>query len=129
MFGYSYYGGYNAGYRNYIHNLKNNQKLGISVTAQNKLTALAQGKTVHGVVFDAQGYALPGAVVKVGKLSTNTNYLGIYSINANVGDELTIMNIGFNTLKIKVGQKDRYGLIIAKFLYSKKIIMRIVEAV
>jgi uncharacterized protein YfaS (alpha-2-macroglobulin family) len=107
LFGYNYYGGYNYGYKNYIQNIQNRPLKGISAVAEAKLKALANGKALHGVVFDNQGYVITGAIVKNGKVSTSTNYLGIYTISAKVGDELTITGLGYKTLKQKVGAKKR----------------------
>ncbi|WP_169306859.1 alpha-2-macroglobulin family protein [Pedobacter polaris] len=107
LFGYNYYGGYNYGYRNYIQNLQNKIKKGISAEASNKLAELAKGKLLYGIVLDNEGYAIPGAVVKSGKLNTVTNYYGVYAIDVKPGDELTVTFVGYKTSKVKVGQKKR----------------------
>ena len=107
LFGYNYYGGNNYNYRNYLQNIQNRPMKGLSAAAEVKLKELANDKVLHGVVFDNQGYVVPGAIVKFGKISTSTNYLGIYTINAKAGDELTITSLGYKILKQKVGQKKR----------------------
>lgn len=99
LFGYTYY----VRYSNYIQSIRAKPKKGISVEAQNKLAELAKGNILHGVVLDDQGDIVPGAIITIGKLSTTTNYYGVYSIDAKIGDELTINYIGYESVKTKVG--------------------------
>jgi uncharacterized protein YfaS (alpha-2-macroglobulin family) len=107
LFGYGYYGGYNNGYQNYIRRIQSQPKKGISLEATKKLAELEKGKTVYGIVFDFEGYAVPGAMVKAGKSSTVTNNFGVYALDAKTGEELTVTFIGFKTAKVKIGQKKR----------------------
>ncbi|HTN00196.1 MAG TPA: MG2 domain-containing protein [Pedobacter sp.] len=107
LFGYSYYGGYNYGYRNYIEQLKDRPKKGLSPEAITKLAELAKGSLVYGVVYDSQGYVIPGAIVGNAKSSTTTNKFGVYAIAAKVGDVLTVNSIGYNQFKVKVGKNRR----------------------
>lgn len=107
LFGYNYYGGYNYGYRNYIERIKNKPKKGISAEAAKELTALAKGKTVHGVVLDNYGYAIPGVSIKSGAINTTTNRFGVYSIDVKSGAELTFAYLGYQTVNLKVGANKR----------------------
>ncbi|WP_316785283.1 alpha-2-macroglobulin family protein [Pedobacter frigiditerrae] len=109
LFGYTYYGGYNYGYRNYINNV-NQPKKGLSQEAIKKLAELEKGTLKYGVVYDNNGYTIPGAVIKNGKLSTVTNYFGVYAIAAKVGDELIVTSIGYKPFNVKVGQNKRINI-------------------
>jgi uncharacterized protein YfaS (alpha-2-macroglobulin family) len=107
LFGYNYYGGYNSGYRNYISNLQQAKRKGLSPEAVKKLAELENGKLIYGVVFDSQGEILPGAQVRVGKMVTTTNVFGIYTIDAKAGETLSFAFIGFKNYSIKIGSKKR----------------------
>ena len=110
LFGYGYYGGYNYGYRNYINNIQNQPRKGLSQEAVKKLAELEKGTLIYGAVYDTQGYIIPGAVIKNGKSSTVTNYFGVYAIEAKVGDELVVTSIGYKPFKVKVGQNKRINI-------------------
>ncbi len=110
LFGYTYYGGYNYGYRNYINNIQDRPKKGLSQEAIKKLAELEKGTLKYGVVYDNDGYTVPGAIVKNGKLSTITNYFGVYAIDAKAGDELTVTFIGYKPSKVKVGPLKRINI-------------------
>ena len=107
LFGYNYYGGYNSGYRNYISNLQRAKRKGLSPEAVKKLAELENGKLIYVVVFDSQGEILPGVQVSVGKRVTTTNVLGIYTINAKVGETLSFSFIGYKRYSMKISIKKR----------------------
>ncbi|SFH10869.1 alpha-2-macroglobulin family protein [Pedobacter insulae] len=107
LFGYNYYGGYNQAYRNYIDYVQFLAKRTLSQEAVNKLATLAKGTLIYGVVYDSQGYTIPGARVRVGKLSSTATNLGVYAIAAKVGDELTVSFLGYKPFKVKVGKNRR----------------------
>jgi len=110
LLGYNYYGGYNSGYRNYKQNTEKLLNKGISPAAQNQLTILAKGNLVYGIVLDKNGNVISGASIKTSKLSTITNQLGIYTINAQVGEELSLTYLGYQTAIIKIGQQKRIDI-------------------
>lgn len=102
LFDYKYYGSTNYSYQNYINNIQNQTRKGLSQEAKNKLAELAKGKLTYGIVYDNKGYIISGANIKNGKLSTTSNYMGLYAIEAKVGDELIVNNTGYKSFKIKV---------------------------
>jgi len=112
LYGYSYYGGYNFSYRNYLQNIKNKTKRGMSPEALKKLAELEKTNLVYGIVIDDAGYAVSGATVKVGRFTTTTNYFGVYSINAEAGDELKITYIGYKPYGTKVGKSRRLDILL-----------------
>ncbi|MFD0932722.1 SusC/RagA family TonB-linked outer membrane protein [Psychroflexus salinarum] len=67
----------------------------------------AQTKTVTGTVTDPDGYPLPGVNVLIdGKgTGTQTDFDGIYSIDASSSDRLVFSYIGFTKQTIQVGAK------------------------
>ncbi|MCY3998563.1 MAG: carboxypeptidase-like regulatory domain-containing protein, partial [Flavobacteriaceae bacterium] len=73
---------------------------------------LAQGNTVTGTVTDSDGIPLPGASVVV--LETNigvaTDIDGNFSVEALVGQTLSISYIGFTTQEVVVGQASNYDV-------------------
>jgi len=107
-FGYDYFGAYNYSYQNYISRIR--PKKGLAPEAVKKLAELAKGKVVYGVIVDMQGYTIPGAAVKAGKLTTTTNNFGVYAIDAKAGEELTVAYLGYKTSKIKIGQNKRVDI-------------------
>lgn len=107
LFGYSYYGGYNYAYRNYISNIKRGKKRGLLPEAIQKLAELEKGKLTYGVVFDDEGETLPGVQIKSGKSVTTTNVFGIYTIDAKPGDKISFSYIGFKNQTVVVGSKKR----------------------
>ncbi|RBQ02761.1 alpha-2-macroglobulin family protein [Pedobacter miscanthi] len=110
LFGYNYYGGYNYGYRNYINTIQKNSKKGLLAEALTKLSELEKGNVVYGVVKDNQGEILPGVQIRCGKLITTTNVFGIYTIDAKIGETLTVGFIGYKSQLIKVGAKKRIDI-------------------
>lgn len=107
LFGYSYYGGYNYAYRNYLSNLKRGKKKGLLPEAIQKLAELEKGKLTYGVVFDDQGETVPGVQIRSGKLATTSNVFGIYTIDAKAGDKISFAYIGFKNQTVVVGNKKR----------------------
>lgn len=110
LFGFNYYGGYNRGYQNYLSTISAAKKMGLSEEGIKKLAELKKGKTVHGVIMNNMGFIIPGATIKIGKITTTSNQFGVYSINAKPGDELNVIFIGYLAKKIKVGQNKRLDI-------------------
>lgn len=107
LFGYSYYGGYNYAYRNYINDIKRGKKKGLLPETIQKLAELEKGKLTYGVVFDDQGETVPGVQIRSGKLVTTSNVFGIYTIDAKAGDKISFVYIGFKSQTVVVGSKKR----------------------
>ena len=65
----------------------------------------AQEKTISGTVSDNSGQPLPGVniIVKGTTTGTQTDFDGIYNINASVGSVLTFSYVGFVTVEQTVG--------------------------
>ncbi|WP_026452588.1 SusC/RagA family TonB-linked outer membrane protein [Aequorivita capsosiphonis] len=68
----------------------------------------AQQKTITGTVTDESGLPLPGAnvIIKGTSSGTQSDFDGIYSISANVGQTLTYSYVGFDTKEVKVGNQN-----------------------
>lgn len=68
----------------------------------------AQQKTITGTVTDDTGLPLPGAnvIIKGTSSGTQSDFDGLYSITANVGQTLTFSYVGFDTKEVKVGAQN-----------------------
>ncbi|TDW49066.1 TonB-linked SusC/RagA family outer membrane protein [Flavobacterium sp. 270] len=84
--------------------IKMKQKVLIILIAFTTQFALAQVKTVKGLVTDHRGLPLPGVTVLIeGTVkASQTDYDGMYSIQASKGDVLVFSYIGFKTTKATV---------------------------
>tara|TARA_R110002020_G_scaffold230666_3_gene441610 strand:- start:62119 stop:65370 length:3252 start_codon:yes stop_codon:yes gene_type:complete len=67
--------------------------------------SFAQTKTISGTVTDDNGAPLPGVniVVKGTTTGTQTDFDGLYSIEASTGDVLTFSYIGFGDEEVTIG--------------------------
>lgn len=67
--------------------------------------SIAQEKTITGVIVDETNMPLPGAtvVIKGSTTGTSTDFDGLYSISANVGDVLVYSYVGYSDLERTVG--------------------------
>ncbi len=74
--------------------------------------ALAQQRTISGVVKDVKGISLPGVSVKLlgGSAATSTKSDGTFTIRASQGDVLSFSFIGFRTKELIVGQPLNYTI-------------------
>jgi len=79
----------------YLQQLENKRMKILSDQAIKRLSELHDSKILYGVVTDNTGFAIQGATVKAGNLSVLTDQYGIYQINAEVGEELAVILIGF----------------------------------
>lgn len=64
------------------------------------LPAYMSGQVIKGKVLDQGGLGIPGAFVVAGKVATDTDIDGNFSINAKVGDMLKISLVGFDPITI-----------------------------
>jgi Ca-activated chloride channel homolog len=76
------------------------------------VVAIAQQKTIKGVVSDKSG-PLPGAnvTVKGTTRNTQTDFNGKYSIKAGKGETLVFNFIGYSTQTVKVGDSNTINII------------------
>ena len=77
--------------------------------------SFAQEKTVTGTVTTADdGLPLPGAsvIVKGTSRGAQTDFDGIYTINANVGDVLVVSYVGMKTTEITIGAGNTYDVVL-----------------
>ena len=86
-----------------------------SVSANNEdslKVALEEQQAVTGKVTDENGAAIPGASVLIVGTSrgTTTDFDGIYSIEANNGDEIQFSYLGFATKTITVGASNTINI-------------------
>lgn len=67
--------------------------------------SFAQTRTISGTVTDDSGVPLPGVNVLISGTTTGTqtDFDGLYSIDASTGDVLTFSYVGFTPQDIKVG--------------------------
>lgn len=77
--------------------------------------------TISGKVTDSLGNTLPGATIKVvgTATSTTTNNDGVFSINANLGDQIAVSFVGFNPYSFKVAGEMPYQNIVLHTAASK----------
>ncbi|MFC3562056.1 alpha-2-macroglobulin family protein [Pedobacter jamesrossensis] len=111
LLGYSYYGGYNDGYHNYLRKIELAKKKDLLDAFAKKLEQLDKGKGFYGVINDVNGFAVPGALVKNGKIAAYTDQFGIYQISAKVGDKLSIVCIGFLPVSLTLNYLGRNDVI------------------
>lgn len=77
---------------------------------------IAQVKTVRGLVSDQNGMPLPGVsvLVKGTTNSSQTDYDGIYSVQASSGDVLVFSYIGVKTQSLTVGTSSTVNAILTE---------------
>ena len=111
LLGYEYYGGYNNAYHNYLRKIELAKKKDLLDAFVKKLAQLDKGKGFYGVVNDSNGFAVPGALVKNGKITAYTDQFGIYQISAKVGDKLSIVYIGYLPASVTLNSLGRNDVI------------------
>jgi TonB-linked SusC/RagA family outer membrane protein len=76
------------------------------------LNAVAQKKTITGVVKDPQGLLIPGAnvLIKNTKTHAQTDFDGKFSISAAAGDVLIVSFIGMKNTEITVDAQSNYTI-------------------
>ena len=67
--------------------------------------SFAQQKTITGTVTDDTGMPLPGAniIIKGTSTGTQSDFDGLYSISASVGQTLQFTYVGFESQEVRVG--------------------------
>jgi TonB-linked SusC/RagA family outer membrane protein len=88
--------------------MKTISKLLLLLLAFTSSVTFAQQKTINGTVVDESGIPLPGATVVIQgtNTGTSTDFDGVYSISANVGQILEFSYVGYTKVSITVGQSD-----------------------
>lgn len=76
--------------------------------------AFAQEKRINGTVTDPSGSPLLGAtlLVKGTTNGTSTDFDGNFNIKVNVGDNLEVTYIGFETKTVTVDSRDTYTIVL-----------------
>lgn len=84
----------------------------IFLTAQ---VALAQVKTIKGLVSDQNGMPLSGVIVNIQgtKTATYTGYDGMYEVQASSGDVISFSYIGFKTKAVTVTNLTTVNVLLA----------------
>jgi TonB-linked SusC/RagA family outer membrane protein len=74
--------------------------------------SFAQQKTITGTVTDDTGMPLPGAniIIKGTSTGTQSDFDGLYSISANVGQTLQFTYVGFESKEVKVGAANKIDM-------------------
>ncbi|MGG9963208.1 SusC/RagA family TonB-linked outer membrane protein [Ferruginibacter sp. SUN106] len=80
------------------------------------LCAVAQTKSVSGIVKDAKGDPVPNVTVTVkgGKTGVATAANGSFTINAAPGATLVFSAVNFETTEIKIGAANSYDVVLAE---------------
>lgn len=88
--------------------MKNVKKFSLGIAMLITFLTFGQQKTITGVVTDNSGLPLPGANVFVKKTirTTQTDYDGKYSIQAQKGESLVFQFIGMKTIEIKISDSN-----------------------
>lgn len=78
--------------------------------------SVAQVKTVKGLVSDQNGLPLPGVSILIQgtKTASQTDYDGIYTIQASAGDVLLFSYIGIKTKSVTVGSSATLNVVLAQ---------------
>ncbi len=74
--------------------------------------SFAQQKTITGTVTDDTGLPLPGAniIIKGTSTGTQSDFDGLYSISASVGQTLQFTYVGFESKEVKVGTANQISM-------------------
>jgi TonB-dependent SusC/RagA subfamily outer membrane receptor len=120
LFGYSYFGGYNYGYRNYLNEVRSaanqarirDQELEL---AYNRNALLVKnGYDISGKLIDEVGTGLPGVniIIKGTGISTSTNNSGNFKIRVPVNGTLVFSYIGYFTLEKTTTKAEQVRIIL-----------------
>ncbi len=94
-------------YTQYLAKIEANKIKSLSEAATKKLATLKASGLVYGIVTDQSGYGVPGIAVRVGKKGATTDSYGIYSIDAKIGEEISVTFIGYHRATTKAGAEKR----------------------
>jgi len=72
----------------------------------------AQQQTVGGRVIDAEGNQLAGVSVSAGRISTQTDANGVYSIDVPANGTLTFSNVGYTTQRVSVDGRSTINVVL-----------------
>ncbi|WP_069658740.1 alpha-2-macroglobulin family protein [Arcticibacter eurypsychrophilus] len=118
LFGYTYYGGYNVGYSNYLEvakatfrNLENDKALEAAYLKNAAL--IKNGYVITGKVIDANdATVLPGVTVSISysNIHTSTNSKGVFKIKVPVNAKLTFGFIGYISQVINTTKEENISV-------------------
>ena len=92
-----------------------NDKIVVVTKASQKVETMAVlQKTIRGKVVDEAGEPLAGATILGAQLSTMTNTDGDFTLKAEEGATLIVSYLGYQTKEVKIGQHDRYTIMLVK---------------
>ncbi|MDR6941552.1 alpha-2-macroglobulin family protein [Mucilaginibacter pocheonensis] len=108
LFSYNYYGGYNAGYRNYLEAAKVNLRMAeydrkLAADFLKNAALVKNGYVITGKVIDsADGGVLPGITVTIAELGigTTTNSKGVFKLKVPANAKLNFSFIGYKSQSI-----------------------------
>ncbi|QEC51308.1 A-macroglobulin complement component [Anseongella ginsenosidimutans] len=119
LFGYSYYGGYNRSYRDYLQRIKEQRRFemeleGWEAAFQRQSKSMAEGIIVSGTLKDESGNPLPGVSIQVGgnPLGLTSNSRGEYKIKVPAKGVLVFTALGFKSKEIKVNGRKRIDVLL-----------------
>src|SRR5690606_21550191 len=71
-----------------------------------------QQREITGLVVDQEGVPLPGATIQINNTATGvvTDFNGNFTVNASIGDKLSITYVGFQPQSLVIGQDDFYNI-------------------
>jgi len=89
------------------------KKISVLISVFLLFSNVLMAKTISGVVT-SEGLPLPGVNVKIkgGNIGAITDFDGIYVIEANVGDVLEFLSLGFVTQKVTVGESNTIDVVL-----------------
>lgn len=89
------------------------------------LPAYMSGQMIKGKVVDSNGMGIPGALIiySNSKASTDTDFDGVFEIDAAIGEQLKVSMIGFTTVNIKTSQNMLVTLIESKEMDLKEVVV------
>ena len=88
----------------------------ISVSRQDisekRVSNVIQQREITGLVVDQEGVPLPGATIQINNTATGvvTDFNGNFTVNASIGDKLSITYVGFQPQSLVIGQDDFYNI-------------------
>jgi len=114
LFGYSYFGGYNAGYRRYLEQVKENLRIAaidrqLEVDFAKNAKLIKNGYDIGGKVIDANdraGIAGVTILIKNSKIKTTTNSIGEFKIRVPVNGILQFVYEGYEPKNVLTSKKE-----------------------
>lgn len=73
---------------------------------------VVEQREITGSVMDQEGVPLPGATIQINNTATGvvTDFNGNFTVNASIGDNLSVTYVGFQQQSFVVGEEDFYEI-------------------